>query len=446
MRNRTCFVMFLGAVFAACGSSDSGGTDLTPPVDVIEEGAAQELPALDNPAADTPAADVPALDLPATDTTAIDAPPDGSADPAPTDTPTDANPDVAGELAVDTPADAPGLPNVWMDVLAAQGGSLVTADGAAKVDIPAGALKADTKVTIQEMATTGLPGIADLGSKPFQIGPDGTQFDKTVTLTLSLNGAVPTGKQAVLAWLDGDKWEPVAGSIGSGDAVTGGLSHFSIYVARFVDAVVVPADYCAGVDFTACGGDPTGQWDVVDLCLAAPLDAPALDNPFASTPACTGEGVAFLATLEYNGSLKLAADKTFEANLGHAQYTLGKFADACLEARLAQAPEGTPFMTDVEICASLSSPLAGVFGQGCTYATGWCTCANETNVTPPEPGAGTWAVDGTHLVVTVDSSAQPGVGFCVAGGLLWLENARDTTTGPAILDRLVFKKAPPSSL
>ncbi len=125
-----------------------------------------------------------------------------------------------------------------------QGGTVMTSDGNVTLDIPAGALAAETDISIFPQAVRpaadGLvPGTC------YEFGPEGTQFSHPAEVVISYSEAsLPAGCEEdslVLNKVVGNAWEPVPGSQVNvaDDNVSAPLSSFSLY------AIIgeVPAGY-----------------------------------------------------------------------------------------------------------------------------------------------------------------------------------------------------------
>lgn len=96
-----------------------------------------------------------------------------------------------------------------------------------RVDIPAGALAEDTRVTID------LPSDGLLASHLVaEFGPHGTQFSQPVTLSFPLTGVLLTGPVEVARW-EGDHWQSLGGSV-EGLRLRGQTPHFSTYGGKYV--------------------------------------------------------------------------------------------------------------------------------------------------------------------------------------------------------------------
>jgi len=99
-----------------------------------------------------------------------------------------------------------------------------------RVDIPAGALPADTRVTI-DLPSDGLLARHLVA----EFGPHGTQFSRPVTLTFPLTGVLLNGGAVEVARWEGDRWRSLGGSItADGTRLQGQTPHFSTYGGKYV--------------------------------------------------------------------------------------------------------------------------------------------------------------------------------------------------------------------
>lgn len=83
------------------------------------------------------------------------------------------------------PGDSTGAATTGL-ITAATGGTLTTPDNRLSINIPAGALSEDTTISIEPI-TSKAPGATGVGG--FRLGPDGTVFNKPVTLTFAYTDA-----------------------------------------------------------------------------------------------------------------------------------------------------------------------------------------------------------------------------------------------------------------
>jgi trimeric autotransporter adhesin len=134
------------------------------------------------------------------------------------------------------------------NIKAATGGT-VTAAGLTVV-IPAGALAADTDITVAISDGASLPAAATLLGKVYDLGPTGTTFLKPVTLTLDFDPAkLVAPKVATVAFLQAGAWVALADSSTSGAKASATTTHFTPFAVVSTDPVV---SNCAGMAKAAC--------------------------------------------------------------------------------------------------------------------------------------------------------------------------------------------------
>ncbi len=160
------------------------------------------------------------------------------------------------------------------NVPAASGGKVATADGALTVDVPPGALAADTQITIAEIAPLASGAIG----KTYEIGPSGTQFTIPVALVFDYRAFDLAGNDPVTleaATIVSGAWAPITSSEVdvAAHVVTGHTTHLSPFGLHSKGKG--PADD-AGADAADGGPGPTD---------AGPSDAPS-DAPFDAS-GCT---------------------------------------------------------------------------------------------------------------------------------------------------------------
>lgn len=105
-------------------------------------------------------------------------------------------------------------------------GGTFTAPGATVV-IPAGALAADTTLTLTVSDKAGQPNADTIAASIFDFGPNGTKFLKPVTMTLDFTGTAPSSDVAKIAYLEAGAWVPLTDSAASGGKVTATTTHFT---------------------------------------------------------------------------------------------------------------------------------------------------------------------------------------------------------------------------
>jgi hypothetical protein len=101
-----------------------------------------------------------------------------------------------------------------------------------RVEIPAGALPADTLVTID------LPTDEVLGQRVIaEFGPHGVQFNEPVTLVFPLEGVLLTGNPLEVARWENDAWTSLGGTVtANGTQLRSTTPHFSTYAGKDVMA------------------------------------------------------------------------------------------------------------------------------------------------------------------------------------------------------------------
>ena len=132
--------------------------------------------------------------------------------------------DLSGVLEFATLPDLSGARHAEAYIRAAEGG-VVELNGF-RVEIPAGALPADTLVTID------LPQDAVLGKRVIaEFGPHAVQFSTPVKITFPLEGVLlpATGGVGVARWENG-AWTPLGGTVSAdGKSLSSTTPHFSAY-------------------------------------------------------------------------------------------------------------------------------------------------------------------------------------------------------------------------
>ena len=75
-------------------------------------------------------------------------------------------------------------------ITASEGGEIEVAGGAAKIHIPAGALKKDTEISVTLYKTDGFNNKKALASNVVEFGPDGTIFEKPIVITINAERSI----------------------------------------------------------------------------------------------------------------------------------------------------------------------------------------------------------------------------------------------------------------
>ena len=195
----------------------------------------------------------------------------------------------------------PTGPTSGSQSVGAAGGTVAAAG--ATLTIPAGALAGDTTITFEQKAKAGMPSEADIAAPIYEFGPNGTTFLKPVSLKMDFTGTAPAGKTAKLAWLDTTKnaWTVLTDSAVSGSSVTASTDHFTAFTIVFMGDGSQVGGSCAGIPFTACGGDIVGKWQYEASCAT-------LKGGIKGFETCPTASVAI--TVDVVGSATFNADKT----------------------------------------------------------------------------------------------------------------------------------------
>jgi hypothetical protein len=145
------------------------------------------------------------------------------------------------------------------------GGTASSNDDRASVNIPAGALSQDTAIAV---VVASNPPAGNIGTA-YDFGPDGTNFNQSVTISITyddttLPGGV-TESGLTLGAVTNNQWVAVANASvdTTANVVSGTTTHFSVYgVTAVSDSGAVPAAP-TGVTVAAGDGQVTVSWDAV---------------------------------------------------------------------------------------------------------------------------------------------------------------------------------------
>ena len=279
-------------------------------------------------------------------------------------------------------------------ITAAEGGQLSTDSGVATLDVPAGALAADTELTV----TVG-EGNADTASAIYEFGPDGQVFEQPVTLTIMYEGDPGEGNQAVIAVKDGDTWTAIAGSSRDGVRVSAPVEHFSAFAIIITAAGAVQKGECSELadTFNACGGDVVGTWTIDTLCIYwdpndNPLAGPG--SPFEQCPE-----LVFGVTVDWVGTYVVDAT-TVTTNLDQV------ISHQHWEIPLSCFGEGVT-------CAMLDENMdeATCVDDGTS-----CTCDGEQIQGDGMQMVQTYVLEGNTFVSTTEEGTVSRLDYCVQGG------------------------------
>ncbi len=159
---------------------------------------------------------------------------------------------------------------------------------------------------------------------------------------------------------------------------------------------------CVGT-FAACGGDPTGTWDIVSVCIQGDL-ASAANSSYAGDSAecsnlCTG------ATLAAQGSVTYGAGSVQPNAILSLTETLAMTA-GCYAALTGETWSSTS-------CATFAQGLNQQSGTTATCSPGSTMC-NCAYVTALSSTVDTYTVNGSLLVASDGTTTE----FCVQGSTM----------------------------
>ncbi|HEY0708708.1 MAG TPA: DUF1566 domain-containing protein [Polyangia bacterium] len=150
-------------------------------------------------------------------------------------------------------------------ITAAAGGKVSL--GSLRADFPAGALAADTTITVRSVDVSTLPEASSIISAVYDLGPDGTTFAKPVELNFEFdNSKLVAGEVAHIAFVKGSTWERLADSQAKNGKITATTTHFTMFGVVKSKATTMPVAGCpaAGVytliSFKCGAMDITSVW------------------------------------------------------------------------------------------------------------------------------------------------------------------------------------------
>jgi hypothetical protein len=280
---------------------------------------------------------------------------------------------------------------VEKEIKADDGGKVSTPG--AKVEIPAGALDEDTKITLEPLERDGLPDLDVVASNVFDFGPDGTTFSDPVTITIDFDAArTPKGMTAKLAFLDDDAWHALDDSEVDGNEVVGKTTHFTPYAVIYV-AEQTAGDSCDATDFEACGGDLIGTWEFTLGCLTLPDNLlSAGEDAFAL---CNRASVS--ASIDLQGTIAFGED---------GSYMIDQKVDTTITKYLPKE-----CLTEDMTCDDLGADGAGEASDADDH------CELKQGGPSENSDSGSYEVDGDTFVTTsdgTDTASEP-IEYCVDG-------------------------------
>jgi hypothetical protein len=286
-------------------------------------------------------------------------------------------------------------------VRASKGGKVATAG--AEVEIPADALDEDTEITIEELEREGLPELARVASKPFDFGPDGTEFSKPVTLRVDFDAArTPKKMRAVLAYLDGDDWHELADSAVDGNSAVATTTHFTTFAVLFAPkADETPVASCEVDEFDACGGDLIGRWTFELGCLTLPDNVLSTgDDAFAMC-----DGASASAEIELSGTIEFAEDGSYELDQAVDTTLTKRLPKGCLEDGVECDSLGDDASDEGEFCQLVQATGNELSDKG-SYEIADDTFITTTEGTDTPAPAIEYCVDGDKLTAKASMGAM----------------------------------------
>lgn len=315
-------------------------------------------------------------------------------------------------------------------ISAAEGGEVTL--GGVTLAIPGGALADDTTVTVEVLDKADQPGASEIVADVFDFGPDGTEFSKPVTLEFDVGDLkVPSGKEAVIAFLDGNEWTTLEDSELAGGKITASTTHFTPFTVRLVllpdGGVQQVGGQCAPDDFDACGGDLVGTWEYTGACITLPPDALNGNSSDQSPFAMCEEQPLLSVTVDLTGTTTFDADGT---------YALEQTVTTSSEIAVPASCLDTLTMGMLDAAMACDQILMGTLD-----ADGNCAGAAGEPSMDMNTGSGTWTTEGGMLIIEETPSADAGVAvdagapsgpddvrYCVTGDTVVVV-VKDTTEG-----------------
>ena len=148
-------------------------------------------------------------------------------------------------------------------------------------------------------------------------------------------------------------------------------------------------------DFSACGGDPVGEWTIVDACFDD-VPAPEIEN--------CAEATATVDDVVVTGSVEIRDDGSYATQIESSATIVITVPKDCL---------------DGATCAE----LADAAGVDCTDNGDACDCMQDSDDQDQETGS--WEADGSTITLTNSDGDADEADFCVQGDVLKSQSRED---------------------
>lgn len=323
--------------------------------------------------------------------------------------------------ATPPPSAAPSGSTVRAYLLAAEGGALTSADGRARLVVTAGALAADTEVTL-----TPIDGLADTLSPAYAIGPEGLALAAPIRMEVDVDPVVPWGRRVALALRVGDQWQELSDSVATPLPGVSDDDRELRGTAAGVSPVVVTAP-------------PASRSRVVGMMFRAGIvaavtweDAPDADvycgPPEAFDEPCDGSPVGHWTLRGACGALARASDP-FRGRCEAAAYTSrldwrGDFAIGEVAMSTVVAQHSTELSVDAPLaCAGDEASCVALSDDDTTCAASAGRCRCETRAREAEHmSAYPISIEGDALVLSDGEGHEVArARYCVRADRLLLE-------------------------
>ncbi len=251
------------------------------------------------------------------------------------------------------------------------GGSVVSDDGAASIQVEEGVLTQPAQITIRPATNQLRANTSNLGSKVYVFSPDSLVFARPVVISIALDKALIGGQKAVLAWRNDDlQWVIVPNSIVLDGRVEAKVTHFTEFAVLLIsDNVCGDTNIVTNVPGTSCGECGDGTW----TCNEDNSDVTCLGA--SQQNACGGCGVLAQAP---NTSCGECGDGTWTCNEDNSDVT-------CLSASQQNACGGCQTL-DIVPGAPCGPCSDGVWSCGVDSKSPYCDGASTASACACGPG------------------------------------------------------------